>query len=533
MARAVTIVIACGTPLSALTDDRSGQEPLTPLAREGQQIYLTGTSTDGSAITAQFGSGADRVAADGRLFPCLKCHGHDGRGRPEGGQVPSDISRPALSRPYAVGRKGRREHGPYNTDTLIRAIAKGIDSSGNALSVDMPRYRMSAPIQQALAAYLLTLGTVADPGLAPQKIRLGVVLPPEGLLDGMGQAVHLAAEAYVQWLNEQGGLFGRVLEVDYLRPPEDPSERLRVVREFLSEGDILTLVASHAGGVEAGMASLAEQIRIPIIGLLTAPGVHRETGRYVFHVLPDLSLQGQALLQVARDQVNGPTRAVIVFSDTGRHDTGRHDTGRHKRVAQRITAAVQQSGVRPWDSLTAVELPSRGAALGRMVEDLRDTDTAAVMFLGSQAQAEALLAATQKADWSPLLLLSGPLIGASLLGKIADPRQVLLAFPTAPSRSETSARHLHLARSASLPKRYLGAQVFTLHALESLAQGLRLAGRNVTREALVDALESFDGYRSGFAPALTFGPYRREGASGSFVVSFASDGPKARWVSLR
>ena len=51
-----------------------------------------------------------------------------------------------------------------------------------------------------------------------------------------------------------------------------------------------------------------------------------------------------------------------------------------------------------------------------------------------------------------------------------------------------------------------------------LIEALKRAGRDLSREGLVDQLESFRGFATAYAPPLTFGPARRLGAWGAYVV---------------
>jgi hypothetical protein len=52
-----------------------------------------------------------------------------------------------------------------------------------------------------------------------------------------------------------------------------------------------------------------------------------------------------------------------------------------------------------------------------------------------------------------------------------------------------------------------------------LVEGLRRAGKELTREKLVAALEGFYEYQVGLLPPLTFHANRRIGALGAHVVS--------------
>ncbi|MGH9425847.1 MAG: c-type cytochrome, partial [Terriglobia bacterium] len=86
----------------------SQTDRLSPQERRGQNIYLgLGDSSD-PPIKALIGD--PPTEAEGALMACANCHGKDGRGKPEGGVVPSDITWQALTRPYTVTHPGGRTH---------------------------------------------------------------------------------------------------------------------------------------------------------------------------------------------------------------------------------------------------------------------------------------------------------------------------------------------------------------------------------------------------------------------------------------
>src|SRR5689334_20118932 len=92
----------------------SGGE-LTRIEARGKEIYMRGSG----AITATLDAGFTRIPAS--TLPCASCHGKDGRGRPEGGATPSDITFQALRRAYDVTTPSGRNHGAYDDSKLRRA----------------------------------------------------------------------------------------------------------------------------------------------------------------------------------------------------------------------------------------------------------------------------------------------------------------------------------------------------------------------------------------------------------------------------
>src|SRR5260370_26292650 len=103
---------------------------LAPQEARGKQIFVHGSSV--SKITATLGG--DSGELPGETLPCANCHGLDGRGKPEGGVVPSNIRWSELAKPYAVERQDGRKRPPYTLQSLKRAITPGLDPAGNVVS---------------------------------------------------------------------------------------------------------------------------------------------------------------------------------------------------------------------------------------------------------------------------------------------------------------------------------------------------------------------------------------------------------------
>jgi mono/diheme cytochrome c family protein len=106
----------------------------------GQSIFQTGRDSDGAQI----------VAKPPALYPkCAACHRADGSGGMHlpGGAVSADLRYKALV---------TEQKPPYNLALLERAIAIGIDNTGQPLNRVMPRWRLSKRDLHDVAYYVLT-----------------------------------------------------------------------------------------------------------------------------------------------------------------------------------------------------------------------------------------------------------------------------------------------------------------------------------------------------------------------------------------
>ncbi|RMH16143.1 MAG: hypothetical protein D6696_18900 [Acidobacteria bacterium] len=510
------------------------QPALTAEEEVGRRIYFEGRSSDDPAegISALLGGpGGTEVPA--WTLPCAGCHGEDGEGGTEGGISPSNITWPALTKPYGVRHDTGRQHPPYTESTLKRAITMGIDPAGNPLHVAMPRYRLTHAQAAALVAYLKRLGTTRQPGVDADALRLGVVLPPAGRTGPLGEAVRSLLAAWAAQVNDRGGVYNRRLELRFLTPPEPAEERRRAVAAWLDEEDVFALIAPFMVGADGELAGLMAERAIPAIGAFSVdPQLGFPLNRYVFYLLSGYPEQGRALVDFAAARLQpAPQRVAVIFPD--------------QPSRARAAAAIRQQGTTvaaegAWAAIVSRPYPPAAFDAAAVVESEQRAGTEAVFFLGDEADTRALLAAAAARRWRPYLLLVGPLAGNAVFA--AEPgmtERVFVAFPTLPGdrRPAGLERFEELVEARRVELTVPPVQLAAYSAAELLLEGLERAGRDLTREALVAALEGLYRHRTYLTPDLTYGPNRRIGALGAYVAAVDVAGrrllPQGDWVTPR
>src|SRR6266403_1968586 len=94
------------------------------------------------------------VRVPASVMPCAGCHGRDGRGKPEGGVTPPNITWDNLTKPYGMTREDGRKRITYTGALLKQAILMGVDPGGVKLQAAMPRYSFTQSDFADLLAYL-------------------------------------------------------------------------------------------------------------------------------------------------------------------------------------------------------------------------------------------------------------------------------------------------------------------------------------------------------------------------------------------
>jgi ABC-type branched-subunit amino acid transport system substrate-binding protein len=398
----------------------------------------------------------------------------------------------------------------------------GLDPSGRELDPAMPRYALTHEDLDDLVAYLRKLGHDLDPGLTDQEIVVGTILPPSPSMGPMSRAVASVLAAYFAEVNDRGGIFGRRVSLKSEAAPEAASERADAARGFVQRQEVFALVAPFIAGDEGPITEAARDQKVPIVGPFTLfPQVGHPLNRYVFYLQAGLADQGKALALFAsrRPGVSSPSAAILfpVSDELSRTS------------AEAIRAECQRLA---WSRIELLAV-ARGAGLdelvGRMVADRPEV----VFDLRSEGREVEFLDAAGSRAWEPLLLIPGALAGKDILR--LPPRyqhRLFLSFPTLPLDSSRAgaAEYDRLAVAHQLPGSHRSTQVAALTSARIFVEAMTSAGRAASREALIEQLEHVFQQPTGLSPPITFGPNRRIGARGAYIVEV--DPENARLVPV-
>jgi ABC-type branched-subunit amino acid transport system substrate-binding protein len=460
---------------------------------------------------------------------CANCHGLDGHGKREGGVNPSNLTWEALTKPYGVTRADGRRHPPYTERGLELAITRGTDPAGNKLLDVMPRYAMSREDLADLLAYLKRLGKDRDPGIGEARIVVGTALPTKGALADMGQAVRAVTTAFFDEVNSQGGIYHRRIELKFVETAETPGATRASVERLLRDERVFAMTGAFIAGAEAELIPLMAEREVPLIGPLT---LYTQTGfplnRQVFYLLSGIDGQARALIAFAakKPELKNP-RVVAVYP--------------RSEINASLFAAIKDQSKKDGLSVPqAYDYVAGRFAAAEVVRQLRQTGRDVVFFLGSIEEALSLMREADRQGWFPSLFLPTPSGGTEIFG--APPGfdgKVFFSFPTTPADQslEGVKEFRALAEKYKFPKNHLSAQIFAYSACKILVEALKQAGQDLSREKLIQALEGLYEYQTGLTPAITYGPNRRVGALGAYVVTVDLKEkrfvPASGWVSIK
>lgn len=485
----------------------TAQVALSPQESRGKEIYLLGTSKSGKNILAYIGDSSMEVP--GSSMACANCHGISGQGKPEGGIDPSNITWEALTKPYGITHSSGRKHPPYTARALELAITRGLDPAGNRLLYAMPRYQMSKEDLDDLVLYLKRLGTDVDPGINEDRIVIGTALPASGPLAEMGQAAKDVIAAYFSEVNSQGGVYNRRIDLKFAETGPNAAATRNNIERLVKDEKVFAMTGVFLAGAEKEVVPMLAQLETPLVGPMT---LHPESGtplnRQVFYLLSGGAVQARVLVSFIVKKAEVKDSLVVVYQmndlNSSVLDAIKQQLEKESLKAPRIYAFT--SG-----SFDAAEY----------VKQIRnDATPAAVFFMGGAADFSSFLKEAAKVNWFPQILLpSGG--GSSVFDSPPGfDGKIFLTLPASPAdqKPEASNDFRALAEKYKLPQKHLAAQITAYSGAKVLVEALKRAGKELSREKLIQSLEGLYEYSTGLTPPISYGPNRRIGAMGAYIV---------------
>jgi branched-chain amino acid transport system substrate-binding protein len=356
--------------------------------------------------------------------------------------------------------------------------------------------RRALAVLAAVLALTAAPAGAADPGVTDAEIVLGGSASLSGPLAYSGeQTTKFGVDLYFKIVNEGGGIHGRKVRTVYY----DDGYRAHAAAantKKLVEGDRVFAVIAPPGTLPM-LATLAyvESHKVPL--LVPFPGLPVMRGRaYVFNGMALYDRQSRMMI----DRLAG-SRKLKKFAALYQDD----------EYGRAFLAAFGKDLARYRLKLATAEPVKDGAPdVSAPVARLRAARPEIVFLVLTPRPAAQALKERQRIGWTDATMVSaGPLTDEgylSLAGDAAEGVEGLSLWPD-PLTSERpgvrayrDAMKKHFASNQPNPHSlagYFAAMLFT--------EGARRAGRALSRDGLVTALESVRGWDSGILPPLTVG----------------------------
>jgi len=348
-------------------------------------------------------------------------------------------------------------------------------------------------------------------GLTDKSIKIGSLVDLTGPSSFLGRGANVGAESYFKYLNDNGGVNGR----KFIYVAEDnkyqPATAVAGLKKLIYRDKIFAICFSWGTVSTLAITKDVKKEKIPTIYVGNSEAMFNPFRRYVFSYLTTLHKQA---FTVADYLVNNMKAKDLKFACINQDDEfGRSGLRGFKKAAEVYGAkwvgdAHYKRGALDFSS-QILKLKKAGANYVYMASVTRE--------------ASGILREAKKLDWHPQFFGASPSTDSKvfeLAGKATKGYMgctyVVGWHEDIPAMDEMRKAILKYhgklkGMNDHTTNTWVGAML--------ISEGMKRAGRNLTRDGLVDAMETIKDFNpNGLMTPITWGPKLREGGIGTRIV---------------
>ena len=367
--------------------------------------------------------------------------------------------------------------------------------------------RSSVLLLLALALSALPAGA-QTPGVSDTEIVIGGSNSFSGPLAFTGEQItKYGVDLYFRVINDAGGIHGRKVRTVYYDDAYRPQDAVANTKKLVEQDRVFAIIIPQGSPPVVATLDYLEENKVPLLFPYQSSPVTRGK-RFVMQGMTLSDRSSKMMIDYLAGQ-----RKVKKFAALYQDD----------EYGKSFLTAFEKDLGRYGLKLVAAESVKRGvtdvSAQVAKLQAAKPEVTFLVLVPGPGAQA---LKERQKIGWTDTIMVStGPLTDErylALAGDAAEGVEGLSLWPDPVSSDLPGVKlyreHMRRYFPQNEPNRYSIAGYF---AAMLFAEGAKRAGRNLTRDSLMTALESFKGYESGILPPITIGPDHETQKQGFWV----------------
>jgi branched-chain amino acid transport system substrate-binding protein len=351
---------------------------------------------------------------------------------------------------------------------------------------------------------ILSSGVRAESGVTKDSIKIGTFGPLTGAVTIYGYPIINGAVAVYKQVNDEGGIYGRKLEIVYEDDGCDAEKTRAAVKKLIFSDEVFMVHGGNCSGPVFAAKDEFNENKVPFMAMASVlDKISDPLTPYVFTTTQPASRDGVAMLRFANSIPNVKRVAIVKHTDDW--------ADAH---VQSIIKGLKDAGL---TLVSDVALERNATDATTQVLKIKDQAPDAVFFVTYPNESAVFLRDAKKYG------LKGPFIGASSNMDLLAVAQRAGGLDTISSAYVTSyligpPDSPDLAKEAAIYRRYFPndkLQTLTFYGTSgayAVIEALRRAGPDLTREKFVAALEGLKDVYAGPAYCkITFSKTNHQG----------------------
>jgi branched-chain amino acid transport system substrate-binding protein len=361
---------------------------------------------------------------------------------------------------------------------------------------------------QKKLVYISAKPTFEVPGITDKEITIGSFAALSGPISVIGIPFYHGFQAYINSINDQGGIYGRKINVLEADDQFNAAVTVPAVKKFVEEDHVYAVVAGlGTPGCVAVMDYLNDN-GVPFV--YQGSGVSKlaiPPKKYVFAVQPNYINEGQILVKYAID--NNWKNVALIYSNDDAGNEGK--TG-------------VETGIQKFGGKIVYEAPFPATETDFTSYMLKTKDSGAdvlIIYTLSVALAGNALKTAKSLGLNQKIFLPYPHAGIVATAGDAAENVYVTGWVDFSNPNDPGIQKFYSIWLKYYPKDNPVTFAYAVAgyvAGEIFVEALKRAGPYPTRDALVWALETFYGWSGDIAKDISYGPNERSGKYSMFFM---------------
>jgi ABC-type branched-subunit amino acid transport system substrate-binding protein len=375
---------------------------------------------------------------------------------------------------------------------LLLAACGGEDEEGTSQGTNTPAATATQAGTGTPAAATASPAPSGDfgPGVTDTEILIGAHAPLAGALGAVYAMIPKATAAYFNYINDtQGGVCGRKIVYKVEDDNYDPAKGLEVTRKLVEQDKVLALVGNLGDLDHSSAFEYLNEVGVP--DLLVSAGAHKygsdpQGHPWTVQMIPDYRMEANFFGQYISENLAGKKIAFLYEnSDFGLDGV--------MGVEEKLDPSKNE---------VLAELPYEANAIDirSEVTNLKNTGAGVAILYATPGFTGQAIKAADRLGWKPQYVVtyvnSDDILFQFVAPKLLDGLITFQALKLAAWRDDPAiAKHYEIMNKYGGP----APSNFTVYAQalgELTMEMLSRACDNLTRQGLMDAIESIQGWKS-------------------------------------
>lgn len=341
-------------------------------------------------------------------------------------------------------------------------------------------------IRKLLSALLLAAaGTAAAQGVTDTQIVLGQGAVFSGPAQELGIQMRDGALAYFNYINAQGGIYGRKIVLKTADDRYEPEGAVAATKKLINEDRVFALFGYVGTPTFNAAAPILTEAKVPLVAAFTgAESLRDPLNRYVFNVRASYYDETEQIVQHLTSM--GIDKIAVFYQNDAYGKTG----------LEGVSRALKRRNM-PMTGSTTVERNT--VDVKKAVEDMRKAQPQAIVMVSAYKSCAAFIKEMKKAGMDPSFW-NVSFVGSKALAQELDKEgrgvqiSQVVPFPWDASIPVVK-EYQRLIKAEGKDINFSSLEGFI--SAKVMVEGLRRAGKTPTREGLIRALEGMDPYDVG------------------------------------